>query len=97
MDYIDIGPSPAEEDCVQVGVENYRERAQVEMGRYIHAIRDTVGVEPPGARLRIKWFPHDFGTYGSVVVEYYDDEGMEYAFRAEREAPERWPTKVAVG
>ena len=65
-DYINIGPVPCEEDCAQVGQENYREQAIKECERFIELLRKTFGDEPPGARLAIKWFDHDFGSYCEV-------------------------------
>lgn len=91
-DYLDIGSSPCDEDCAQVGELNYREKATKEMRRYIDLIRKKLGPEPEGASLGIKWFPHDFGTYGEVVC-YFDDDNdkaREYAFKCESDAPSKW-------
>lgn len=91
-DYIEIGPSPVEENCVQVGSENYTERAREECKRFINLIRSKLGEEPEGAELKIKSFPHDFGAYCEVVCYYNDNnaEAINYAFRCEEEAPTRW-------
>lgn len=91
-DYIDIGPAPGDEDCVQVGAEDYDRRARAECNRYIEEIRAVVGAEPEGARLAVKSNPHDFGAYLSVVCYYEDsnDEATSYAFRCENNAPRRW-------
>jgi hypothetical protein len=91
-DYVDIGPVPAEEDCAQVGTDNYRERAREECKRFIALIRSKLGLEPFGARLCIQWNPHDFGSYAEVVCKYNADDEVAtaYAFRAENEAPTRW-------
>lgn len=91
-DYIDIGPSPSDEDCVQVGDDNYTRKATVECRRFIELIRKTLGEEPKNTQLRVKFEPHEFGSYASVVC-YYDDndkESIDYAFRCESEAPTRW-------
>lgn len=91
-DYINIGSSPAEETCVQVGTEDYARLSRIECNAYIEAIRKKLGDEPVGARLAIKAFPHDFGTYNEVIC-YYDDEiqeSVEYAFKCEAEAPGTW-------
>lgn len=80
-DYIDIGPTPAEEDCAQVGSPDYESRARPECIRFIDQIRRTLGEEPAKAALRVKSNPHDFGAYLSVVC-YYDDgdqASSEYA------------------
>ena len=93
-DYIDIGSSPSEEDCAQVGSPDYERRARTECARFIELIRKTLGEEPPGAHLAVKSNPHDFGTYYQVVCyfEGSDEEAREYAFRCESEAPARWDT-----
>lgn len=91
-DYIDIGPSPAAEDCAQLGTDDYSELAREECKRFIAFIRKHKGEEPAGARLAIKSNAHDFGTYYEVVC-YFDDECEEatnYAFACESDLPEHW-------
>lgn len=91
-DYITIGSSPAGEDCAQVGTDNYTEQARRECNAYREQLLRQFGKEPGSARLAVKSFPHDFGSYLEVVC-YYDDRdeaAMEYAFRLESECPERW-------
>ncbi len=61
-DYIDLGSSPANEDCAQVGSENYSQKAREECVRFIELIRKVVGEEPEGAYLAVKSNPHDFGA-----------------------------------
>jgi hypothetical protein len=91
-DYLDIGPVPAEEDCTQVGVDNYMAKARPECNRFIERIREVLGVEPEGARLAVKSNPHDFGSYLSVVCYWdIDNEVAEaYAFRCEGSGPLTW-------
>jgi hypothetical protein len=91
-DYIDIGPSPADEECAQVGSPDYAQRAREECNRFIDLIRQVMGPEPEGARLAVKSNPHDFGAYYEVVC-YYDtdnEEASKYAYRCEGEAPSTW-------
>jgi hypothetical protein len=92
FDYISIGPTPAEEDCAQVGEEDYYTRARKECNRYIELLLRTFGAEPDGARLRMMRCPHDFGDYLDVVVEYdpAKPESLEYALLLEEKAPSRW-------
>lgn len=89
---LSIGPAPANEPCAQVGVPGYAGRARDECRRFIDLIRRAIGPEPPGARLRVKGFLHEFGTYYEVVVEYNseDEAAVDYAYRVEREAPATW-------
>ena len=91
-DYISIGSSPADEDCAQLGSEDYYERAKEECKRFIDLIREVCGQEPEGARLKIKSNPHDFGTYYDVVVEFDDmiEDAVNYAFHVEGNSPLTW-------
>ena len=92
QNYFSIGPSPYEEDCAQVGTPGYRNKAVAECTRYIELLRKTFGPEPKGARLGIKWFDHDFGSYCEVVC-YFNTENataLEYAQRCEDNAPATW-------
>lgn len=89
---LNIGPVPCDEECAQLGEDNYSERAIAECRRYVDLIRKHVGLEPPGVRLKVKGFNHDFGVYYEVVVSYDDgdENGIEYAFKCESEAPTKW-------
>lgn len=91
-DYLNIGPCPCDEDCVQLGDDDYQKKSREECQRFIELIRKKHGVEPCAAKLAIKSFNHDFGTYREVVCYY--DEGVEcsveYAFRCESDPPSRW-------
>ena len=91
QDYLEIGSSPCDEECAGVGKPEYMEKAREECRRYINQLRAQFGVEPEGARLRIKSNPHDFGEYLEVVCYYNSDlpDSEEYAFKCEGEA---WPT-----
>lgn len=91
-DYINLGSTPPEESCAQVGSPDYLERARIECARYIQLIRAALGPEPTGARLATKLFPHEFGGYYEVVCHFDDTlpESLEYALRAESEAPTTW-------
>jgi hypothetical protein len=91
-DYLELGPTPAEEDCAQVGTEDYATRARAECERFITLIRATCGAEPEGANLRIKRSEHDFGGYYEVAVYYdtHNEAAMEYAWNLEKTTPTRW-------
>ena len=91
-DWLDIGSSPAEEDCAQVGQDGYHEQARRECRAYVELLRRSLGEEPAGARLAVKSNPHDFGDYLSVVCYFDPDmpETEEYAFRCESDGPGQW-------
>ena len=93
IERLEIGPTPAGEDCQQLGTPTYdHAAARRECQQFIEAIRRTCGEEPYGARLQITSNPHDFGTYLDVIVRYNDDHdaATEYAYHVEANAPEHW-------
>jgi len=91
-DFIELGPTPPEEESAQVGEDDYRKKAIAECRRYIGLIRQKLGSEPEGARLKIKSYPHDFGTYYEVACEYDDSKpvSVDYAFACESQGPQTW-------
>lgn len=98
IDYLVIASAPTEEDCAQVGEDNYRQKALEECARFRELIRKKFGPEPERTRLAIKSFPHDFGAYHEVVC-YYDDENrdsMDYAFAVKNNMPETWYDDTSV-
>jgi len=91
-DYLNLGPTPCEEECAQLGEDDYAARARAECRRYVALIRAVVGPEPTGAQLSVRAFRHDFGTYYEVVVEFDDENptATAYALRVENKAPKYW-------
>jgi hypothetical protein len=87
-DFLFIGSSPPDEECVQVGQPG----AEEECKRYIELLRATMGPEPPRTRLGVKWQGHDFGAYCEVVCRYddEDDDSIAYAMKCEGEGPATW-------
>lgn len=83
MDYIQLGPTPANEQCASVGDDNYSERSRLECRVYIEQLRREFGPEPEGARLASKSFPHDFGSYREVVCYFSDEASAAYAYSLE--------------
>ena len=84
MDYLNIGPSPADETCVQIGHPDYHTLARQECLKFKAQIEKHY---PPifNTRVVVKAFDHDFGTYYEVCVVYSveDEEANEYAFAVE--------------
>jgi len=97
-DKMELGPNPSDEPTVQLGEENYRQRAIEEGSKYINLIRQKLGPEPEGARLKITSNPHDFGTYYEVVCEYDDQipESISYAYACESDGPKTWDDTTPV-
>lgn len=89
-DFIYIGPSPPDEECVQVGTPDYANLAWTECTRYIQLLRAFFGEEPPGCQLKIRTEPHQFGQYMEVICEYTVEAGPEYALNCESNGPQKW-------
>jgi hypothetical protein len=91
-DYMVIDSSPYEENCAQVGSDNYEKRAKQECSKFINLIVKKCGVPPIGAKLKTTSFPHDFGRYYEVIVEFDTavEDSVEYALFVEANAPRTW-------
>lgn len=83
-DYLNIGSTPAEEDCFSAG----HPLALAETRIY----RDQLRREFPTADLRVKGFHHDFGTYHEVCAYYFDDDeqSIKTAYAVESDASPEW-------
>jgi hypothetical protein len=84
MEDLNIGSTPNEEDCAQVGSADYQERARKECRAYMEQIRKHYP-EPDNGYLKVKGFSHDFGTYYEVVAYYLpeDSTASRWAFDIE--------------
>ena len=91
-DYLTFGSSPVEEDCVQVGAPDYYEKYRDECNRYRQLLLNRFGNPPGSAKLIIKAFEHDFGTYYEVCIAFNDEneEETNYAYMLENNIPARW-------
>jgi hypothetical protein len=81
-EYIDIGGTPAEEDCAQTGItENYEHLNRLECRAYIMALRRVHGDPPAGAEIKIHVNPHEMGSYREVrcVFDPEDPAAVAYA------------------
>jgi len=92
--YLVLGSTPCNEDCAQVGNDNYYDQSQIELhvyGKYIHRIFPQI-LASKTLYLKIKSFPHDFGTYRELVL-YYDDsneEELSLAYSIDEFLPRNW-------
>lgn len=84
-DYIEIGCSPYDEDkCVQVSDKvDYRAAMRHECEVFCRQLQRVYN--PQHCQLAIKSFPHDFGSYLSVVASYDDENeaAVDEAFAME--------------
>ncbi len=92
MDYLSIGSVPYNEDCAQMGTENYYSNTKIECRAFINQLVRELGEPPVGAYFKIQGFPHDFGTYYEVVCRYDEnnEDALDYAFNAEGHSPGNW-------
>lgn len=91
-DFIEIGPSPCDEEAADIRQDDFAAANREECRRFIEAIREHCGPEVGTAELRIKSFAHDFGTYREVVCCFDDSDelGAAYAYHVESDSPTKW-------
>lgn len=92
IDYLTLGPTPADEPCEQLGDSYNSIRAKQEMKAYKHQLERMF----PNANIRIKSFPHDFGTYSEVCAVYNTDneQAASIAFEVESGCPANWDAEA---
>ena len=86
MDFINIGSTPAEEDCFGVGNPLAQQECKIFMAQLER--------EFPAGYFTVKGFPHDFGRYYEVVAYLSENEADEdqnqAAYDAEGHANPLW-------
>jgi hypothetical protein len=91
LEYFILGPTPSDEDCAQVGDDDFRNRATNEMNAYVNQLnRMFPNAVEKGISFSKKWFSHDFGTYGEVVAYYNDDSDYSFLLDVEMNLPYTW-------
>lgn len=82
-DYLNIGCTPSDEPCAQVGQGNYQKQSMIEVRVFAHQCQRVLAANFPEVLVNVagKSFPHDFGTYREVVV-YYDDDDQKQVEQA---------------
>ena len=93
---LNLSCSPSDEPCAQINDPEYQAKAIKECQAYIRQLRRVMGEPPAGARLKLRYNPHDFGTYLSVVIEFdpRDEIQVEYAYKCDAEAPANWDAEA---
>lgn len=89
MAFLELGPVPCDEECVQVGDANYQDKAYEQCMQYREQLEKQWLDLPDGMRFGIKSFPHDFGRYYEVVIIYQEGQ-EELAFEIENNLPSKW-------
>lgn len=97
MEYLELGPTPTHEECAQVGTPEFDIEAPKEMKAYMNQLNRQFPEVADSATLffSIKWFPHDFGRYGEVVINYKPGHIEEdIIYKVEKELPVHWDTEA---
>lgn len=93
FEYMEIGPTPFGEDCAQVGDPDYAMNAKMECNRYIELLNSLFPqAADVNAFFSVKSFPHDFGTYYEVCVNFdpEDTKSVDFAYNVDANLPEFW-------
>jgi len=97
QDWISIGSTPVDEECSQIGSPDYYNWIKIEGNTYIQQLKRMFpAIEKTFSFfIRLKGFPHDFGTYHEVCLSYEDSDeeptpSMELAFYIEANLPFHW-------
>ena len=83
---------PTDEDCAQVGSDNYSKMSRLEAQAFRDQIYRVFGEPPANTDIRIKSCPHDFGSYLDLEIVYDDDEddSCDWTFKVEGNLPDKW-------
>jgi hypothetical protein len=74
-EYLELGSVPFGENCVQVGADDYYTKYKEESNRYIEQLKHRFPeINNINCYFSIKGFPHEFGTYHEVVINYNDND-----------------------
>ena len=92
QDTIPLGTVPSHEYSADIETAGYAGIAFLQCRRFIVLLRHVFGLEPEGARLRVRRSDQGFDPYMEVVVEYDDQNNAArtFAMRCEREGPKTW-------
>jgi hypothetical protein len=99
-DYIELGSTPTDEECAQLGKEGYQDRAARECAAYINQLWRLLELQygitrdsnPYQISLVRKSNSHDFGTYYEVAVRFDDTDkhAIEVAYWLDGNTPSKW-------
>ena len=91
-EHMELGPTPCDEPCEQLGPNYNPAKARRESQVYANQLRRMFPDPPYGTTIGVKAFPHDFGSYIEVVVYFFcdDEESAEYAYKVESGLPANW-------
>ena len=89
---LEIGSTPYDETCSQLGSDNYAAQSRAECRAFIAQLLRAFGKPPEGCRYRTLSFEHDFGTYHEVGLVFDGDSEAcwDYVMRVEGNIPAKW-------
>ena len=97
-DYLPLGPTPWDEECVQVvSGGDYFDAMKSECNRYKELLQIRFHDRPEGVTFAVKTFAHDFGSYceAAICFDNADESQVSYAIYCERNTPRHWGDTVA--
>lgn len=95
MDILEIGSTPAEEQCQQVGAENYALLAKKECKIYKEMLERLFPI-PEHLQQEVYFYikanPHDLGTYYEVAIKFNAaiSEVVDFVYNVDEKAPSVW-------
>lgn len=91
-DVLTIGPTPSDEDCVQVGTDLYGELNPLEIRAYAQQIERMFPNRPENVMFKRNSESHDFGTYHELGLKWdtNDEAATEWVFNVENNSPSNW-------
>ena len=93
-----IGPTPSDENCAQVGSPNYNDLNMIEVAVFKNQCKRQFPNIPNGAYYIRTRNEHEFGTYHELGIKFEEDnefeedggEASNYAYNVENNVPEHW-------
>jgi hypothetical protein len=95
-DLFEIGCTPHNEDCEQLGPGYDQAKAMRECRAYINQLTRVYGEPPAGAYFKVTTNYHDLGTYHEVAISFNDesDEQCDYVYGNVECGCEDWDTEA---
>jgi hypothetical protein len=95
LDEMELGPTPAEESCQQLGSDNYAVDAKKECRVYIEFLQRLFPIPEhleESLMFKIKSCPHDYGDYYDVMIKFDSEipEAVDFAYNVEANLPGEW-------
>ena len=97
-DTFEIGSTPNDETCQQVGPNYDSIKARAECRAYINQLKRVYGNEPIGCNLKITEHMHDAGLYHEVTVVFTDETDLhsDYIWGNLECGCERWDSAAKI-